>query len=59
MSEESRPLAENGPPLPDASAKTVVIPVRIIDGVVRSISGGELSKMTNCVGDSQGRGDKQ
>jgi hypothetical protein len=51
MSEESRPLAESGPPLPHASAKTVVIPVRIIDGVVRSISGGELLKMTDCVGE--------
>jgi hypothetical protein len=50
MSEKSRPLAENGPPIPDASANTVVIPIRIIDGAVRSISGGALLKMTDCVG---------
>lgn len=49
MSDKWRPLAENGPPLPDSSAKTVVIPVRIIDRVVRSISGGALLKMTDCV----------
>jgi hypothetical protein len=49
--DQAKPLAENGPPLPDASKRTVSIPIRVINGVVVSFEGKALPALKDCIGD--------
>lgn len=48
---DSRTLAPNSPPMPDAFAKTVSIPVHVRGGKIVSFGGGGLPDLEDCVGD--------
>jgi uncharacterized protein DUF3293 len=51
MTKGPESLAENGPPLPDRSVRTVRVPIRIADGAVVLAWGTALPEMRDCSGD--------
>jgi hypothetical protein len=49
--DQPRPLADNGPPLPDASKRTVAIPIKIVNGALVTFEGQPLPALKDCIGD--------
>jgi hypothetical protein len=51
MAKDPDAMAENGPPPVEEGAKTVRVPVRIVDGEVQLAWGAALPKIADCIGD--------